>query len=505
MAGVNNFNSKPRGENDCMKIWNGKWSAGSVVAVPLIAAMLAGCSSGGESKDKVPDPGEPVTLKVAYFNEQSFYQSYGNVFNAKYPNVEFEIIPTMDVSMQKDPVQAMSDLIDAEQPDVVLLTMEQYETLAADGKLYDLDAMVQQSGFDIENIVEGVVQLLRDSGGGKLYGLSPSFNTKALYYNKDLFAKYGVPEPSDGMTWEEVLQLAARFPADGDDESRIYGFAPSMFDQNAFKLIQDMAAAKGLNYLNADATELTLSDPEWKEIFEAVVGGYAGKTVFMPQNSEQGFSLDGMLFQQGRAAMTVDNPMLMNMSNGGMAGGAVSFRAASGSDEAVQEVKSPEPINMGVVTAPVDASAPDQTSEYEISQIFAINAASAQSDQAWTFVQYVHSEEAAKIRAKTSMGLESRKGYETSASGADLSPFYQLKPLPKESTNWYPKGFRNSFAKIAGEEIGAAASGSKSPDEAFKDLMDRAVDALAEANLSGEKERGDGGFGGMATSIFIGG
>ncbi|MDQ6422388.1 extracellular solute-binding protein [Paenibacillus sp. LHD-117] len=472
----------------------------------LLIAMLAGCASGnGGGKKEALDPDTPVTLKVAYFNEQAFYQSYGNVFSAKYPNVTFEIIPTMEVSQAEDPSQAMSDLIDAEQPDVVLLTTEQYETLAANGKLYDLDAMVQQTGFDIENIVEGVVQSLRDAGGGKLYGLSPSFNTKALYYNKDLFTKYGVPEPTDNMTWEEVLQLAARFPTDGDDESRIYGFAPSMFDQNPFKLIQNIAAAKGLKYLNADATELTMSEPEWKEIFEAVVGGYEQKSVFMPESSPQGFSMDGMLFQEGRAAMVVDNSMMMVMSGKGMAAGAVTMRAAKSSDGEVKEFEQPEPINMGVVTAPVDASAPDQTSEYELSQIFAVNAASSQADQAWAFIQYVHSDEAAKIRAKTSVGLESRVGYETSANGDDLSPFYKLKPMPKESTEWYPKGFRASFTTIAGEEIGAAASGSKTFDEAFDALVSRGKDALAEANLSGEKERDGEGFGGMVNSIFIGG
>lgn len=480
-----------------------KWRSGSLIAMPLVAAMLAGCASGGGgNREETLDPDVPVTLKIAYFNEQAFYQSYGNVFSAKYPNVEFEIVPTMEMSMGEDPVQAMSDLIDNEQPDVVLLTMEQYESLSADGKLYDLDAMVQQSGFDIDNIVEGVVQLLRDSGGGKLYGLAPSFNTKALYYNKDLFAKYGVPEPTDNMTWEEVLQLAARFPTDGDDESRVYGYAPSMFEQSPFKLIQDMAAAKGLQYLNADATELTMSEPEWKEIFEAVVGGYAGKSLFMPESQGQGFSLNGMLFQQGRAAMVVDNSMLLGMNGRGMmASAAVSVKAGSSGDSVVEEVTPPEPINMGIVTAPVDASSPDQTSEYEISQIFAVNAASQQVDRAWEFVKYVHGEEAAKIRAKSMAGLESRVGFETGSDGSDLSAFYKLKPLPKETTAWYPKGFRASFATIAGEEIGAAASGSKTAEEAFDALLSRGKDALAEANLSGEKERGDR-MGGIIGNTF---
>ncbi|REK77687.1 ABC transporter substrate-binding protein [Paenibacillus paeoniae] len=467
----------------------------------LLVIILAGCSSkNGGSKPSAIDPDKPVTLKVAFINEQMFYQSYGNVFSAKYPNVQFEIISTMDAAMSADPTQAMIDLIDESQPDVVMLTMTQYETLAAEGRLYELDSMVTQSGFELEQMVEGVVQLLRDAGGGKLYGLSPTFNTNALYYNKDLFAKYGIPEPTDFMTWEEVLKLAARFPTDGDDETRIYGLASSMFAQDAFQLIKDMAAAKGLNYLNSDATELTMSEPEWKEIFREVVEGYQAKTIHQPapQKGEGGMmlSMDSMLFNNGRAAMVVDNSNMINFGGGRMAVSAFSSTGGSNSSSS-----KPDELDMGVVTAPVDAATPDMTSTYTVSQIFSINAASSQADMAWAFIQYVHGDEAAKIRSNTAMDLQSRLGYETNSNGVNLEPFYKLKPLPMETTSWYPKGFRSSFATITNEEISAASSGSKSVDEAFEAIVNRGADALAEANLSGEKEQGGGG--GFGASVMF--
>ncbi|RXZ80341.1 extracellular solute-binding protein [Paenibacillaceae bacterium] len=468
----------------------------------LLVIVLAGCSSkNGGGPSNVIDPDKPVTLKVAYINEQMFYQSYGNVFSAKYPNVQFEVISTMETAMSEDPTQAMIDLIDESQPDIVMLTMPQYETLAADGRLYELDSMVTQSGFELEQMVEGVVQLLRDAGGGKLYGLSPTFNTNALYYNKDLFTKYGIPEPTDFMTWEEVLKLAARFPTDGDADTRIYGLASSMFAQDAFQLIKDIAAAKGLNYLNADATELTMSEPEWKEIFREVVGGYQEKTIHQPvpqQGGGMSFSSDSMLFNDGRAAMVVDNSSMINFMGGGMAVRAVTATSGSSTSSGQQEE-----VNRGVVTAPVDAATPDMTSAYTVSQIFAINASSPQTDMAWAFIQYVHGDEAAKIRSNTAMDLQSRLGYETNASGTNLEPFYKLKPLPMETTRWYPKGFRSSFVTITNEEISAAASGSKSVDEAFEAIVSRGTEALAEANLSGEKEQG--GDGGFAQGFIFGG
>ena len=481
------------------------------MALVLVLTGCASQNSGGTGQGIEPDT--PVTLKVAYINDQAFYQSYGNIFSAKYPNVQFEVISTMEIAMSDDPIQAMIDLVDSSQPDIVMLTMAQYEALAAEGRLYELDSIMQQTGFDLNGLVEGVVQLLRDAGAGKLYGLSPTFNTNALYYNKDLFRQYGVPEPTDNMTWEEVLQLAARFPSDGDDDTRIYGYTGSMFAQDAFKLIQDMAAAKGFNYVNADATVLTMSEPEWREIFQTVVEGYAAKTIFQPTppqqqqgNAGMAISINGLLFNSGRAAMMVDNATMINMLGvagrmGGARGGA---NAAGGGGPAASVLQ--QEIDWGVVTAPVDAATPDMTSAYTVSQIFAVNAASSQSAAAWSFIAYVHGDEAAKIRSNTMVELQSRVGYETTSSGVNLESFYKLKPLPIETASWYPKGFRSSFTAIANEEISAAVGGGKTIDEAFDSLLQRGSDALAEANLSGEKEQGGGGGGSFGvSSIFFGG
>lgn len=480
-----------------------KFSKGAIISI-LLAIFLAGCGSQDEgAKTTTIDPDTSVTLKVMYFNEQQFYQTYGNIFTAKYPNVQFEVISTMNASQSADPTQALIDLIDANQPDIVMLSMSQYETLAADGRLYDLESVIEQSGFDLNNMVDGVIQLLRDAGGGKLYGLSPTFNTDALFYNKDLFAKYGIPEPTDFMTWEEVMQLAARFPTDGDDETRIYGLAGSMFVQNAFELVQDIAAAKGLNYLNAEATELMMNEPEWKEIFQSIVEGYKSNTISMPVSQGGGdggmpFNRNSMYFLQGRAAMVVDSSTTINMMNMGATRAA---GGGGGTDTNAQRQPQMQQINWGVVTAPVDATTPDMTSTYTVSQIFAVSAASSQTNIAWEFIKYVHSNEAAKVRSNTSTVLQSLAGYEVSANGVNLEAFYKLSPMPMESTRWYPKGFRSSFNTITNEEINAAVSGSKTVDEAFASIVSRGADALAEANLSGEKEQE--GVGSGVQGIFI--
>lgn len=56
-------------------------------------------------------------------------------------------------------------------------------------------------------------------------------NTMSLYYNKDLFDKFGVSYPKDGMTWDEVLELNRQLDKNGGRGSvhRISLIAGSLF------------------------------------------------------------------------------------------------------------------------------------------------------------------------------------------------------------------------------------------------------------------------------------
>ncbi|HZG76397.1 MAG TPA: extracellular solute-binding protein [Paenibacillus sp.] len=473
-----------------------------MAAALCLGAMLAGCSGSKTAGTEAPafDPNTPTTLKVAFFNDQAFNQTYGNLFRAKYPNIDFEIISTMNIYGQnKDPVEEFAKLIAEQQPDVVVMTPEQYEVLAAEGSLADLEPLMGSTGFELDGIVEGVVEQLRSLGGGQLYGLAPTFNMKALFYNKSLFDEYGVPYPTDGMTWEEVLALAARFPADGPTESRIYGLGQSMFTWNAYDLIKQIAASKELSYLNADATALTMDNEEWKGVFRQAVEAYTGGNVFLPAPppSSSGGSGDGAvrtftiggdsdMFNSGRAAMLIDGPMGLNpMTMMGGGGNAPAFER-------------------GIVTMPVDANYPETSNAFSLSQIFGVNASSGQSAAAWAFVEYVNSGEFAKLQSATSVELTSLKEYATDKNGMSLEPFYKLKPGQVRESSLLPKGFQGAFSAIAEEETRAAVEGTKSIDEAFASLVARATEALATANATGEKERGGAaGFGGGVGAVFI--
>ncbi|MGB9621532.1 MAG: ABC transporter substrate-binding protein, partial [Brevinematia bacterium] len=61
---------------------------------------------------------------------------------------------------------------------------------------------------------------------GKLYGIAKDFTTLVLYYNIDLFDKYGIGYPNDNWTWDDFLNASKKLTKDlnGDGVIDQYGF-----------------------------------------------------------------------------------------------------------------------------------------------------------------------------------------------------------------------------------------------------------------------------------------
>ncbi|MFC4600128.1 extracellular solute-binding protein [Cohnella hongkongensis] len=478
-----------------------KAKAGALV---LAAALtLTGCLPGGDKKSSPGglDKDAQGSLKVAYFNEQAFFLQYGNAFQAMFPNVQLEVVSTESVFSNEDPVAGMEKLLEEQQPDALLLTQEQYAELAKKGLLYDLDAAIKQDEFDLEAFVPSVIELLKAEGGGKLYGLSPSFSSRALYYNKDLFDQHGIPYPTDGMSWEEAMQLAARFPVKKDGEDALYGlFQPSQ-TTNAFELIRTIGEAKGLSYADAEAGTVTIDTPEWKGIFEAVVDGYQSGSISMPsQDGGTGGRValmgagggrtfriggDSMRFMSGQAAMAIDDSMLMSLLGiGRQTGGAsvsVSAAAPADAEGGKGEVRPFKDIDWDVVTLPVDPSQPDVAGGMLLENIFAIRASSENTSAAWEFLKYANGEQLARTNAMSATALSSRTAFKKQEDGKNIDAFYALEANVQPMLQNLPQGFEESFGKLASEHVVQAAEGTADLDEAIQAIQTQGQQLLTEA------------------------
>lgn len=446
---------------------------GTAAGIALLAGLLAGCSGGGKDALKELGKNDQATIKVMYYDENSFFQQYGSLFISKFPNIDVEIANTQSMYSEGYSEDAFQKFVDEKKPDVLMLSADQYEKFAQDGKLYALDSVIEQDKYKLDTMNPAILKLLRDKGNGQIYGFAPSFNNQALFYNVDLFKKYGVELPKDAMSWNEVLDLAKRFPTDGDEKDRVYGFG-TQNGSTLFSMLFTISGTNGLRMLNPDGTQLTMSGDGWKQAFQTVTDAVRSKAVYMPgmDQMQSGQTMQEWYMQDpfiaGKAAMMIDYPYKVQ-----------NIKQAK---ESMKELKN---LNWGLVTAPVDPSNRNKSNTFGIYNIFAVNAKSANLRAAWEFVKYVSGEDFARVRAKSTMGeLLTRTSYNADVDGVSMEPFYKLEPADDMSTGLEkaPDSFYSVISPLVEEQLKAVVDNKKSLDEAMKEIQEKGQAALTEAN-----------------------
>jgi multiple sugar transport system substrate-binding protein len=121
-------------------------------------------------------------------------------------------------------------LLAGESPDLALIPLSELESGQAANEWLDLSGIIQEMTVEARKLG----QLPKDTdplnGAEKIrstegtYGLLPPGKGASLYFNKDIFDKFGIPYPAEGLTWGETKELTARLTR-VDREIRYVGFA----------------------------------------------------------------------------------------------------------------------------------------------------------------------------------------------------------------------------------------------------------------------------------------
>jgi len=466
-----------------MKNWFKK--AASVV---LVTTLLAGCSFGGKEDSSAT----PQSLKVMYYDEGGFFQEYGMLFSTLYPEIEITVVSTQSIyrnntgenGEEVDYEKAKQDLIDKEKPDIVMLDMTEYEKMAQDGKLIDLESYIAKDKFDTAGLVPGMIDYMKQLGGGQLYGLPSGFSSQVLFYNKTLFDKFNIPYPTDSMTWNEVIQLARQFPTDGEKEDRIYGLKAG-YNSNLSGLAQMIANAEGLNYVNPATKTMTINSAGWKNAVQTAYDAIKSNALFFEDQNNMGWSgdyNDYLLrnpFTSNRVAMTID--------------GSYYIREMKEAMEYYSKEEGKVVKDWDIVTIPVSPQMPDQSTSAYYNNIFSITKDSTNADAAWKFISYISGEEHARVKSKLTYnnGFSIHTKYIKDEEGHNYAAFYKLKPakptMDYKEMEKLPKQFSMMFYTYLDEEFKAVQDGNKSPDDALAALQTKGEELLAQESMTDEE------------------
>ena len=256
----------------------------SVVAVAAATslALMAGCASGDpdpaqsptaseDATDDAPDgdaPADDVTITFMGWGspqEVAVFDELIAQFEDQYPGTTVEYINTP----ADDFATKLQTMIAGNQtPDVFYLQPERVMPWADAGLLYDMsDYVAGNDVFDADNVWDKALDMYRydgtTPGEGAIYGLPKDIGPFALAYNVDLFKAAGVPLPDPDVpwTWDEFVANATTLTS-GEGPEKVYGTAPYSLESAVW--------SNGADWLNADHTQVTVTDPAFVEALQWV-------------------------------------------------------------------------------------------------------------------------------------------------------------------------------------------------------------------------------------------
>ncbi|MDX1614019.1 MAG: sugar ABC transporter substrate-binding protein [Candidatus Promineifilaceae bacterium] len=219
------------------------------VGVALL--LLVGCGRSGQVQEvSFMVFGDPA--------ERDAYLALVDAFHQRQDTVRVEVI---HIPSPRDyRTRLVTEFAAGDPPDISLMNYRRYAAFAARDLLEPLGPYVKASDLiQVDEFYPATVEAF--IWQGQLMCIPQNISSLVVYYNVDLFAQAGVPEPADDWTWGDFVATARALTADSDGDGQMdrygLGVEPSLFRlapfiwQNEAPLVDDQARP----------TRLTLTRP----------------------------------------------------------------------------------------------------------------------------------------------------------------------------------------------------------------------------------------------------
>lgn len=251
----------------------------------------AGAGSDGGSNDTID---EPVTIAITNLggsSDEKNEENFGKAIKEKFPNVTIQY---KGVNKER---RIEHLILDGENIDIFVSSIGNFfNVVPQNGLNFDMSGLVEQFDVDLSNVDSAAVDPILANTGGELWAI-PVFNSGlVLYYNKTLFDEFGMDYPTDGMTWDEIIELGKNFNVTKDGKDYV-GVAISNHHHTKLN-------AFSLPYVDPETELSTYDDETWKTILNVFVklGEDPGYKSFMNKKEKPGIA-DQQDFYDGKAAM----------------------------------------------------------------------------------------------------------------------------------------------------------------------------------------------------------
>ena len=219
------------------------------------------------------------------------------VYEKTHPNVHIIVDPN------PGPDTILTQCAGGVAPDIITIyTIDSFRRFQRLGLLEDLTPYVEKYKLPIDKMRPEVMSYVHvDEKDPRIYGIVENAGPLCMFYNKDVFDKFGVPYPTNDMTFDEVRELAKKLTSykyvngrkmddikglyvNEDYEFFIRMFGGKLFSEDGKKcLINSPESVKGLNYY----ADMVLKDDTVPLAGDAAsmapTGGWQGTNLLLAQ------------------------------------------------------------------------------------------------------------------------------------------------------------------------------------------------------------------------------
>lgn len=175
--------------------------AGLLIVLSACSSQKEDAAAPGDAQQESPP--KPVTLHM--FTDAAVIDLEQELVQKKFPHITLEVIKNGKDTRIENVVSS------GQQLDLINHSMGSIWKLYDLQLLSDLTPYIEAQKFDLNTFQPGIMEAMRSySDKGELLALPYELNANVLFYNKNIFNKFGVSFPKDGMTWDETYELAKR-------------------------------------------------------------------------------------------------------------------------------------------------------------------------------------------------------------------------------------------------------------------------------------------------------
>jgi multiple sugar transport system substrate-binding protein len=183
-----------------------KFSAGAMAAAAIGTPTLSRVAAQGTGTLRVSMWDGPEVKPQVDEIMQGFTDKFGFTVNSEFTPDSYD-------------TKLLAGLAAGSAPDVFLWW--NYPQLIVRNGLQDLSSFISGSSpLDTSIYFPPVLNVGKK--GDSLYGIPKDWTSRAMFYNKDLFDKEGIPYPTNDWTWTEFLDIAKALTK-GDGPDKQYG------------------------------------------------------------------------------------------------------------------------------------------------------------------------------------------------------------------------------------------------------------------------------------------